>query len=241
MMISIALHIMDQERILGEKIHDALSPWQAYQIFQGLASEFQDLQFFLAGGVIRDVLLGRIAKPKDFDVFAPEQAVNLIIPLLRNRGRVLPGPFGSPRWYPGADEPYCDIVPIERFDVGLGCCGNIIEVLDQFDFTGNAIAFDLRTRSLIDPINGIHDLRNRIMRAVRFDYPAKPFAEGHVLSCRAILWFRILHYATVLKLDIEPETRHWLTENAECGADRDLFSNMFFTPETGALQSISEG
>lgn len=225
----------DDKTIFEKKVISALSEWQGYRMFMELLTEFEDTQVFLAGGVIRDVLLGRAVKPRDFDFFVPEKVVNLMLPNLQKNGQLAAGPFGSPRWCPKAGEPYCDIVPIEQFDVGLGRCYNIIDVLKQFDFTGNAVAFDLRTQRFIDPLNGTYDLSRRIMRSVRFDYPAKPFAKGHTLTCRAILWFRILHYATILKLDIEARTRRWLKENDDCRTQYEWYSKLFLTSETGAL------
>lgn len=228
----------DERKTLEDEVVSVLSEWQGYRIFMEFLAEFQDLQVFLAGGVIRDVLLGRAVKPRDFDFFVPKKYVDLMLPNLQKNGQLEIGPFGSPRWCPRAEEPYCDIVPIEQFDVGLGRCYNIIDVLKQFDFTGNAVAFDLRNRSFIDPLNGTCDLSSRVMRAVRFDYPAKPFAKGQILTCRAILWFRILHYATILKLDIEPRTRRWLRQNTDCRAEYELFSKLFLASETGALMHV---
>lgn len=231
----------EEKKSLDEQVISVLSEWSGYQIFVESLGRVPEFQVFLAGGAIRDILLGQTDKARDLDFFAPQKAIDLILPDLENTGHLTVGPFGSPRWYPMGNGPYCDIVPIERFDVGLGRCHNITELLNQFDFTGNAIAFELRTRRFVDPLKGTSDLQNRIMRAVRFDYPEKPFAQGHTLTCRAILWCRILRYATVLRLEIEPKTRLWLRENADCGSEYELFSRLFLGFEDLNLNACLEG
>ena len=50
---------------------------------------------------------------------------------------------------PGSDRSGCNH--------GLGYCKSIIDVLKQFDFTGNAIAFDLRAQAFFDPAGGRGD------------------------------------------------------------------------------------
>ena len=70
----------------------------------------------------------------------------------------------------------------------------------------------------------------RIMRAVRFDYPDEPISSCCSLSRPSVLWIRLIHYAKVLKLEIEPVTIRWLLENSRYLSDVDQFGETFFLP-----------
>jgi len=120
------------------------------------------------------------------------------------------------------------VVPITRFFNGLWPCENITDVLNQFDFTANGVALDLRTGQFFDPQNGARDIGKRIMRAVRFDYPDQPIAPGIPLTRPEVVWFRILHYAEVLGLKIERATHQWLQANRCYEADAEQFVAPFF-------------
>ena len=109
----------------------------------------------------------------------------------------------------------------------------MVDVLNQFDFTANAIAMDLSNQEFLDPHDGIADIRNRIMRAVRFDFPDTPILPGSEITWRATRWFRIIHYANTLDLTIEPTTLKWLQSNTHYLAMRGAFAEFFFDPNLG--------
>lgn len=93
---------------------------------------------------------------------------------------------------------------ISRFYNGLWVCQNIVNVLNQFNFSGKAIAMDLRSKEFYDPMKGWTHLEHRIMRAIRFDYPEEQIKDVLRITRPAVVWFRILHYAAFLPLPSSP-------------------------------------
>lgn len=195
-----------------------------------------DLTCWLAGGVVRDVLLGE--QPNDVDLFVDGPQTEAFLADLGRDGQVVRGPFGSPRWRPSDAAGYVDVIPIGAFRNGLWPCTDMKDVLNQFDFTCNAVAVNLRSDAVLDPVNGCRDARERTLRAVRFDYPDEPIAAGHALSRLAVLWFRLLHYAAHKRLVVEPVTARWLRDNAHHRAARDDFEATFFALHRDALSLL---
>jgi hypothetical protein len=221
------------------RVLETLQAWAGYPGLKGAMERFADLDVYLAGGVVRDTIAGRAVGPKDFDFFIDGPTLSPALDWLRARGELSAGPFGSPRWYPeGPERIYCDIIPIKRFTNGLWPCEDIIDALNQFDFTGNAVALDLRTRRWFDPQNGCRDIRRGIVRAVRFDYPDEPIVPGHPLSRPAVHWYRLLHYAQVLGWQIEPVTLGWLRARRGYESLREVFASVFFEPHELAFQVL---
>jgi hypothetical protein len=225
---------------IRQDVFDALRVWAGYPALVQVMSQFPHLKVYLAGGVVRNVILGQGTGPKDFDFFLGGEDVDQSVRSLGESGRLLSGPYGSPRWQPRPDVPYCDLIPITQFVPGLWPCEDIIDVLNQFDITGNAVAIDLRNGELFDPQNGCRDLRRRVLRAVRFDYPNGPIVPGHPLNRLVVLWFRLIHYAASLGLSIEPLTRKWLADRASYRTYHALFAATFFEPHTDALGLVPE-
>jgi hypothetical protein len=216
---------------------EALGGWPGYQALAGVMNEVPELQVYLAGGVIRDFFLGRSEPPKDFDFFLGGPVVDRALTMLEAEGSMRTGPFGSPRWYPRGAGDYCDLIPIERFYNGLWRCEDIVDALNQFDFTGNAVAVDVRTGEFYNPQNGRRDMERRVMRMVRFDYPDEPIAPGQSISRRTVLWFRVLHYAAAFGLAIEPVTKAWLIRHRGFFEYADSFSATFF-PVAESLEEL---
>lgn len=198
--------------------------------WERLLAHFPRLRVFLAGGALRDMLLSGKREAKDLDIFLTGPDIDAALGKLANEGAMQYGPFGSPRWFPskGSDF-YCDVIPAPRFFNGLWQCEDIVDVLNQFDFTVNAVALDLRTGLFHDPQNGRRDIAKKEMRAVRFDYPEEPITPDAGLTRPAVVWFRILHYATTLGLKVEAVTLNWLREHQHYEAQADHFESLFFS------------
>jgi len=155
----------------------AVQKWPGFGAFAAAMRAFPQTEVFLAGGVLRDYFRTRKCVPKDFDFFLGGVNIDEFVEHLAEHGTLSKGPFGSPRWRPSASSArYADIVPIDRFNNGMWCCKDIVDALNQFDFTANAIALDMRRPRLFDPQNGIRDSVATTMRAVRFDYPEEPIS-----------------------------------------------------------------
>ena len=201
---------MEAADAVAGSVRERLASWPGHRVVEALLDRHPGVECFVAGGIVRDVLLGREPSFGDVDLFLDGDGVDALLADLGAHGALRTGPFGSPRWLPEGAQGYADIIPIRRFDNGLWPCEDMTDALNQFDFTCNAVAVDLRSRELLDPQNGRRDAARRVMRAVRFDFPPEPIARGAELLRPAVLWFRLLHYAAAKGLAIEPLTLAWL-------------------------------
>lgn len=230
---------MGEEAEIYKKAIGVLQTWTGVDALRDIMEEFPGLDIYLAGGLLRDIVLDRKKTPKDFDFFLGGEDVNSALKQLAVQGNLVRGQFGSPRWFPSVnDKFYCDVIPIDRFFNGMWQCRDIIDVLNQFDFTGNAVAVDLRTGQFYNPQNGLRDLKRRVMRAVRFDYPDEAFSPDQSLTRTAVLYFRILHYAFTLNMTIEEVTLSWLKKNRRLLKQMDAFNKTFFSLHPSALDII---
>lgn len=221
------------------EVQRLLESWSGFPVLHEALRTHADLRVYVAGGVIRNVILGLSSASKDWDFFLAGPSAHETNNLFRLRGLLAETPYGAPRWYPqGEKSQYADLIPVVDFVPGLWRCENIVDVLNQFDFTANAIAFDLRTGEAFDPQNGARDAARRIMKMVRFDYPNGPYISGATLDRNVVLWFRVLHYASTLNLEIEPLTRAWLLARGDIQIYTKEFSHQFFQPDLRAWEAL---
>jgi len=224
---------------LFPRLMQQIESWSGYLALSDMLERYPRLKVYAVGGVVRDLMLGKSTAPKDFDFLLGGDSVDDALSQFRVAGRLVETPFGSPRWYPASESScYCDAIPIARFHNGLWPCADITDALNQFDFTANAVAFDLRTGDFYDPQNGRRDLLEHSMRAVRFDYPDEPISTTSTLTRNAVLWFRILHYARKLDFRIEPVTRRWLQDHRHYAQSVNDFVDVFFAPQPGYLEQL---
>lgn len=156
-------------------------------------------QALLAGGCVRDLLLG--SPPHDYDVAtdAPPEVVCQLFPATRLVG----AQFGvvlvrrQGRWIEVAtfrtDGPYRD----GRRPAQVTFCGPE-EDARRRDFTVNGMFLDPLRGEVIDYVDGHADLQARLVRAI--GDPAARFAEDHLRLLRAV------RFAARLGFDIEPAT-----------------------------------
>lgn len=216
------------------EVQGRLQSWVGYEAMAEVLTRCADLKVFLAGGAVRNCFLDRPLRVRDFDFFLDGSSFERALSILERHGVLEQTPYGSPRWHPARiPEHYADLIPIRDFRPGLWPCEDIVDVLNQFDFTASAIAFDLRSGRGFDPQNGLRDLTRHTMRMVRFDYPDGPFIPGATLPRNAILWFRILHYTKTLQFFIEPLTLEWLRARRNYQRYAAAFSELFFQPHEG--------
>jgi tRNA nucleotidyltransferase (CCA-adding enzyme) len=165
---------------------------------------------WIVGGSVRDSLLAQLRgeatlegwHAKDWDLATdatPEQVMPLfqrVIPTGIDHGTVtvliggLPLELTTLR----ADRSYRDGRRPERIEF----VRSIDEDLARRDFTVNAIAFEPVAEALIDPFDGLADLRARRLRAV--GEPALRFAEDGLRVLRAA------RLVATLEFELEPET-----------------------------------
>lgn len=147
---------------------------------------------YLVGGSVRDILLGK--KPADFDLAGVN--VKKTVENLKRRGKLVV-------LHPEEDE-YRIVFRDFWVDISSFKGRDIDEDLEKRDFTINSIAID-KSGNIIDPYNGMSDLRNGIIRALK---------EENLISdpLRILRAFRF--YAT-LGFEIEENTLSWIVKNKE--------------------------
>lgn len=169
---------------------------------------------FLAGGCVRDLLLGRT--PTDYDVATnarPAEVMKLfrrVVPTGLQHGTV------TVVWRePDVAGVHRDALSSEHIEVTTyrgegayldGRRPETVEFLDAIeqdlgrrDFTINAIAFDPLTGDVRDPFGGVGDLARRRLRAV--GRALERFSEDGLRPLRAV------RFASMLGFGIERETR----------------------------------
>jgi putative nucleotidyltransferase with HDIG domain len=118
-------------------------------------------EIYLVGGAVRDMLLNRLSRDLDFAL--PTNGISLarhvantfkadfmVLDHERDTGRVIVTEADGTRTF---------------LDFATYRGKGLEEDLRARDFTVNAIAFDLRNKTLIDPLNGASDLRAKLIRA----------------------------------------------------------------------------
>ena len=161
----------------------------------------------LAGGCVRDLLLG--ATPKDCDIATsarPEETAKLFHSVIGVGAafgmQIVTRPAAN---YEVAtfrhDGPYTD----GRHPSHVEFLGEE-EDARRRDFTINALFYDPETKAIIDYVGGQQDLRDGIVRAV--GEPCARFEEDHLRLLRAV------RFAARLDFSIETETRDAITKGA---------------------------
>jgi poly(A) polymerase len=160
-----------------------------------------DQEIYLVGGAVRDMLLKRVSPDLDFAVPANGisiarrvanalKASFMVLDDERDTGRVIVTDTDGMRTF---------------MDFASFRGGSTLEAdLRARDFTMNAIAFDLRTQTLIDPLNGASDLLAKLIRACSLTS----------LSDDPVRILRAVRQAAEFEFKIEPATRKALKQAA---------------------------
>lgn len=157
-------------------------------------------EIHLVGGAVRDTLLKRSSPDLDFAV--PSKGISLarraanslgadfmVLDEERDTGRVIVTEADGTRTF---------------LDFAAYRGSTLEEDLRARDFTLNAIAFSLQDRTLIDPLNGASDLRNRLIRACT----PTSLTEDPVRVLRGV------RQAAAFGCKIHPETRQAMKQAA---------------------------
>jgi tRNA nucleotidyltransferase (CCA-adding enzyme) len=150
---------------------------------------------FLVGGATRNMAMGR--KPEDFDIATdatPAQVMKLfrrVVPtgiehgtvtVLLQEGQIEVTTFRTESGYSDGRHPD-----------SVGFSDSIYEDLKRRDFTMNAIALDLASGKLIDPHDGLADIKRKMIRAI--GDPVERFTEDGLRPLRAIRFAGKLGFA----------------------------------------------
>ncbi len=174
-----------------------------------IPDRFPKAEVFLVGGIVRDLLIKR--KSEDYDFMVTGVALGPLAKYLQEKGQVnLVGKnFGVLKFRPKNSVLTFDLsLPRTEFSTKDGSrrdfsvqydpALSVEEDLQRRDFTINAMAFNIRTKKLIDPFNGQQDLKKRLIRAV--GKPKERFREDYSRILRAI------RFACQLNMEIEKNT-----------------------------------
>lgn len=175
-------------------------PFTSSPLIDRVREALPEQEIYLVGGAVRDMLLNRFSP--DLDFAAPSNAISLarrlanalradfmVLDEERDTGRVIVSEEDGVRTF---------------LDFAAYRGPTLDEDLRARDFTMNAIAFDLRTQTLIDPLNGASDLRAKIIRA----------CSPTSLQDDPVRILRAVRQAAALGFKIELETRKAMKEAA---------------------------
>lgn len=157
-------------------------------------------EIHLVGGAVRDMLLNRLSR--DFDFALPSKGIStarrvanalradfMILDDERDTGRVI----------------FTEADGVRTFlDFATYRGQNLEEDLRNRDFTINAIALDLRTDTIFDPLNGASNLRAKLIRA----------CSPSSISDDPVRILRAIRQAAEFDFKIELETRKAMKEAA---------------------------
>lgn len=173
-------------------------------------------EIFLVGGCVRDFYLGLVSK--DIDIVVRLLDSNTICDTLSNYGKVdkVGESFGVIKYKPHNwdGEPIDIALPRKDvlFDSLLGHHGikaefdkdiTIEQDLERRDCTINSIAISLLDGSVIDPFNGLNDIKNKLLKATS----VKSFIED------PLRMMRILGFASRFNFSIEINTLSLITKH----------------------------
>jgi len=157
-------------------------------------------EIYLVGGAVRDMLLNRLSRDLDFAL--PANGISLarrvantlkadfmVLDNERDTGRVIVTESKGERTF-------LDFATYRGKDLD--------EDLRARDFTINAIAFDMRTQTLLDPLNGASDLRLKTIRA----------CSQTTLTDDPVRILRAVRQAAAFEFKIELETRKAMKQAA---------------------------
>src|SRR5450759_1808174 len=213
---------------------------------------------YLVGGSVRDLLLGR--RPKDFDIVTsahPYQVKRLFRNcfVIGRRFRLVHVKFGQKiievatfrRHVPPAEAIDDPLPPPDDAGQGISASAAARDLLihrdntfgtpeeDAFrrDFTINALFYDIATFSIIDYVDGLRDLRERVIRAI--GDPDERFCEDPVRMLRAVAFAERLGFA--LDPPVEEAIRGNRGEIARSAPAR-LIEEYYKVLRTGASASV---
>lgn len=199
-----------------------------------LASIFGRFTLYAVGGMVRNALLG--LPMGDIDI-ASELTIDKVKALLKNTSFTIAAEY--PRTGTlvilgqGFKAEYTTFRE-DSYPAGSGVHApervvftrDIVKDAKRRDFTVNAVYYDLARGKTVDPLNGIRDIKNELIKTV--DEPAK------VMGQDALRLLRLIRFSAELGFNIESETYSSLSCYAprlkEISAER-IVSELFKTIE----------
>ncbi|OCL32066.1 CCA tRNA nucleotidyltransferase [Tessaracoccus lapidicaptus] len=187
-------------------------------VIDDLGRLFRDAghELYLVGGSVRDALLGSLGHDLDFTTSAsPDQTHDLLrrfTPSTWDIGRDF-GTIGALKraedqeWQIEITTFRADIYRSESRKPEVAFGDTIDGDLVRRDFTVNAMAVDVTTRTFVDPYGGLGDLADGILRT--------PSTPEHSFSDDPLRMMRAARFASRLGFQVAPEVVRAMTEMAE--------------------------
>ncbi len=175
-------------------------PFPFLPLLDSIRSALPDTELYLVGGSVRDMLLNRVSHDLDFAI--PKDAIEMarrVANALHADFYVLDESFDTARVILSADNGTRDSLDFAAFR------GSDLDAdLRGRDFTINAIAFDLRNQTILDPLGGASDLRAKLIHACS----NTSFQDDPIRILRAV------RQAAAFDFKIEAETRRAMKQAA---------------------------
>ncbi|MGB5712755.1 MAG: CCA tRNA nucleotidyltransferase [Waterburya sp.] len=145
---------------------------------------------YLVGGSVRDALLNRYKVPLDLDFVLPEKAIAT--------ARQIANLYGGGFVVLDQEREIARVVfPQGTLDFARQEGSSLEADLTRRDFTINAIAYNIQSQQLVDPLGGLQDLAQGVLRMV----------STQNLEDDPLRLFRAYRQAAQLNFKIETETR----------------------------------
>jgi tRNA nucleotidyltransferase (CCA-adding enzyme) len=145
---------------------------------------------YVVGGAVRDGLMGRVRAQLELDLVVPTGAVAA--------ARQLAAKYRAGFVLLDAERQIARVVfPDMTVDIAQQDGASINTDLARRDYRINAIAYDLQTRAIVDPLNGSQDIQQRMIRMV----------SRENLIDDPLRLFRAYRQGAQLNFTIEPVTR----------------------------------
>lgn len=168
---------------------------------------------YLVGGCVRDLLIER--EPKDWDITtnATPEKIQAVFP-----DSFYENDYGTVGVKTGSSDARTEIIEVTPYRVesvysdkrrpdAVAFGTSLLEDLARRDFTINAIALDESKGQIVDPYNGIKDIKDKIVRAVGI--PTERFSEDALRMLRAVRLIAELGFG------IDGETADAIKENSK--------------------------
>lgn len=197
---------MNYKSALNNKIFEIISK----------ASQELNVESYVIGGFVRDLLLGRDAK-KDIDIVAVGSGIELALKvseLLPNKPKVqVFKTYGTAMLR--FEDTEIEFVGARKESYNFESRnpvvenGTLVDDQNRRDFTINALALSLNTANfgaLSDPFNGLEDLKNKIIKT--------PLDPDITFSDDPLRMLRAIRFANQLNFEIEKKSLQSITKNA---------------------------
>ena len=187
------------------------------KVISELSDETQ-INAFLVGGCVRDLMLNPLAESIDVDIMVEGDGIDFAEKLARkiNVPKIVPFKKFATAKIPFKEyEIEVASARLEKYDKSSRSpsevvMSNIEDDLLRRDFTINAMAVSLNKENFgefFDPFNGMEDLSNKFLRT--------PLDSDTTFSDDPLRMMRAAYFASKLSLDIDPSCLESIKNNAE--------------------------